>query len=239
MKNLDFLRNPININNLQGVHGVPTFLTIIAEYGMVSAVVIACVTIMFIMLRSRLGTNTASPPPQVASTPDTSHGDLKNHDFFKNIEFKINIDLPMEKFTSDANRNAMYQDLMGHLYSTYHRNMLLFANSVSIGMQAADWNPKLNKTHYTIIQEFTEECMRNSIPEPAIQLFMSWYTPYITRIYHYISSIDRIPDVSIMAKTRMFLLLLELILATLTADAQHAPKLNGELDGLEYKGLTL
>lgn len=216
-----------------------SILDILAEYGLASAVIVSCLVIIFILLKGKSTTIFSSSGGDPVSIEHQKEMELRTHDFFNNIEFKINIDLPLETFSENKNRNIMYQDLMVYLFLAYHRNMRNFVNTISSSWTTEEWSRHLNNTHYAILQEFNEECIRNGIPEIAVNIFMAWYHPYVTRIYQYISNISKISKVNAISKTNVFLLVLELILATLTADAQRETILNGQLDGLEYKGLVL
>jgi len=211
---------------------------ILAEYGIASTIVVVLVFIVFFLIRnsSVLQSSKTKETTVTKSKPDLH---LQRHEFFTNIEFKINVDLPIEMFSTDQNRNIMFRDMMVYLFSSYHRNMLNCVNSIDEKYTGKQWLEAINKAHYNVIQEFFEECIRNAVPEPALNAFMKWYNPYINRIYQYIVTIASIPDTTAFGKTRIFLLVLELILATLCADAQDAKEINGELEGLEYKGLPL
>lgn len=214
-----------------------TLMDILAEYGVVSAIIASCVAVTFILLRGKLSSNV-----QLSSSVKDEEdccSNIRNHDFFSNLEFKINIDLPIETFSPHHNRNVMYRDIMIYLFESYLRNMKAFTLNIKSIKKASHWSANLHSTHYDIIEEFKESCIRNGIPEEALDLFLTWYNPHVSRIYQYISIINKIPNTNVYGKTRTFLLVLELILATITADAQRAPKLNGELDGLVYKDLTL
>lgn len=212
---------------------MPTLLDILAEYGIFSAVIVTFIIIIVALLRSKVG---GTVPVFEQSDEAIS---IYTHQFFSNIEFKINIDLPIETFSENANRNVMYQDIMVILFSTYLNYMKDFAKAIKRSWDANDWKNKINDVHYDIIEEFKKECASQGVPEEAIKVFMVWYNPYLNRIYQYINHVAKMPTVSPESKTRVFLLVLELILATVTADAQRQSILNGELNGIEYKGLVL
>lgn len=213
------------------------FLEILTEYGIVSAILVTFVVIIFFLLRARAGDDTVVP--YNFGQDRKSKKPLYTHPFFSNIEFKINIDLPIETFSEHPNRNVMYQDIMVILFSSYLKYMSGFVKSFNHRWGVDDWKYEINRVHYNIIEEFENECAKSGIPETAIKIFMIWYNTYLNRIYQYINHVAKMPDLTPEGKTRVFLLVLELILATVTADAQRQSILNGELSGMEYNGLTL
>lgn len=218
---------------------MPTLLDILAEYGVVSAVLVTFIIIIFALLKSRGSFQDSNIYGTEASNERRRRPPLYTHQFFSNIEFKVNIDLPIESFSEHPSRNVMYQDIMIILFSTYLKNMKMFIKTFNPKWGSDDWKYQINKTHYNLIEEFKSECLRKDIPEIAVKIFMTWYNPYLNRIYQYINHVAKMPEVGPEGKTRVFLLVLELILATVTADAQRQSILNGQLTGMEYKGLPL
>lgn len=217
---------------------MPTLLDILAEYGVVSAVLVTFLIIIFALLKSRTFNSSLSYDPD-SSSDRRQKVPLYTHQFFSNVEFKINIDLPIETFSEHPSRNIMYQDIMVILFTTYLKNMKAFVKAFNDQWNADDWRYHINKAHYNLIEEFKANCLKAEIPEAAIKLFMTWYNPYLNRTYQYINHVAKMSEVGPDGKTRVFLLVLELILATVTADAQRQSILNGELSGMEYKGLVL
>lgn len=216
-------------------------IAILAEYGIVSTLsVISLIIIIKALKKAYDNYNPHSQYMALRDARDRRKVDLSKHDFFDNIEFKVNVDFPIESFSQDPNRNVLYRDIMMNLFSTYHDIMLSFVARVDESWTADEWKNKLVQEHYLLIEEFISRCNREGVPEVAVRLFMEWYTPYIHKIYKYINSVSKLPDTNnIVERTRFFLLVLELILVNVTADAQKFKILNGQLNGIVYKDMTL
>lgn len=219
---------------------IADLITVLAEYGIASTLTIISLVIIYKAIKTAY--DNSQDREQIASDDrfEGNRVDLSKHEFFNNTEFKINIDLPIESFSEDEARNILYRDIMIFLFTAYHDNMKKFVSNLDEYWTTEEWREKLIQTHYGIIEDFNTLCERNAVPEVAIKLFMEWYTPYIHRVYQYINSVSKLPESNgIIDRTRFFLLVLELIMVTVTADAQRFKKINGQLDGIEYKGITL
>ena len=162
--------------------------------------------------------------------------DLKSQEFFSNIEFKLNVDIPSEEFSHDPPRSELLRDFMKNLLSAYHSNMMNFVVHLDIEWDKIEWCQELNDTNYKTIDDFKSKCVEQNIPQEAIKRFLVWYTPYMQQIFFYIRKISSMQNKNSVENTNTFLLLLELILMNALSDITKFSAFNGDLDGLEYKG---
>lgn len=162
--------------------------------------------------------------------------DLQAQDFFSNITFKLNVDIPAEHFSEDPVRSEIHKAILSVLMQAYYDNMLEFVKEVDISWNRMDWSIALNNKNYETIEQFKERAVAQDIPKEAVRLFLVWFTPYIQQIYFYIKKISTMQNKNSVENTNIFLLLLELILMNTLADIQKLTIFNGNLTGMEYKG---
>lgn len=162
--------------------------------------------------------------------------DLKNQEFFSNIEFKLNVDVPSEDFSSDPVSDELLRGFMKSLLSAYHKNMMDFVKEMNVEWNNTEWRMKLNSVNYKAMDDFKASCIEKSFPNEAIKKFLVWYTPYMQQIFFYIRKISMMQNKNAVENTNTFLLLLELILMNAFSDIVKYPSIKNDLDGIEYKG---
>jgi len=214
-------------------------LAILGEYGLASTVTLAILFVLFWIGKHHIYVklpNHSSPTPRF----ECRKNNLLNHEFFINIEHKINFQLRMDTFSQDPARNILYQDIMVILFSVYRDILLDTIKKLHNDWRITHWSQAMLEFHYLSAEEFEKRCKNEGIPEQAIILFKEWLMPYIITMFKHINNVAAMPEeVDIITRTRFFLLTLELILVSVIADAQRFKKINGKLDGIEYKGLIL
>lgn len=205
-------------------------MEILSEYGLTATILVSCLAVIAFLLKSKhLSWNPEQNKNK--SSDNVQHSDrraidLRNHDFFNNIAFKINVDIPIETFSADPHLNSVYRDLLTFLLTTYSKNHIWFVNMLKLDCGVEEWTTQLSTIQYDVMQEFQDVCKRNSIEESKIKLFVAWYSHYTRKIYKYINGIAKIDDLNPVVRTSIFLLVLELILATVVADMQKSIKLD-------------
>jgi hypothetical protein len=228
-------------------------LSILAEYGLASTLTIISLSIIFYTIYHKIKSNPSPDKKQdsegqlysevenetKAETIQRRKNNLLKHDFFSNLKFKTEIDLPLETFTELPNRNKLYVDLVILLLTEYRNNLISFIEVMDPYGESSKWATTLHEYHYTILDNFVREAEAAGIPEEAVKIFKSFFGTYAQKIYLYINNIAKLPDTSVIDKTKMILLLLELILVTAVADIKKMKVLNGTLNGMEYDGLII
>lgn len=165
--------------------------------------------------------------------------DLKDQEFFSNIEFKLNVDIPSEEFPGNEARSALLRDLTKLLFSSYHEHMFKFINDIDTEWSRTEWAKNMNDVNYKAIDHFKAKSMENKIPPEALKRYLVWYTPYMQQIFFYIRKISSMENKNAIENTNTFLLLLELILINALSDVTKATSFNGELDDIEYNGKVI
>lgn len=161
---------------------------------------------------------------------------LHTQEFFPNIQFKINVDIPSEEFSSDEVMRCLYKNIMLSLFESYYDNMSEFVKSLDISWDKNEWANALNTTNYKIIEDFKAICAQREIPKEAVKYFIIWYTPLMQQIYFFVRKIAAMNNKSSVENTNTYLLLLELILMNTLSDVKNFDILDNEFEGLEYKG---
>jgi len=161
---------------------------------------------------------------------------LKHQDFFSNVEFKINVDIPSEDFSKNPVKKCLYKNILLILFEAYHENMLIFIKNLDVNWDKHEWLKELNTVNYKIIEELKSKSTQRGIPKKAIQFFLTWYNPFMQQIYFYMRKISDMDNRNAVDNTNTYLLLLELILMNTLSDIKNIGNFDFELDGLEYKG---
>lgn len=211
---------------------------ILKEYGLSSTVSIAALFLIIYLLKDQI--------PNIfkinegGKSFDDRKQELLTHDFFINIDHKISIQIGRTNFSENEGRNELYRDILSILFSVYKELLEQSIRKMNKGMSIEQWTDAMLSFYYETSREFKRRCEKSDIPDKAIILFEEWLETYFYRTFEHINALAKMPDdVDIIIRTRFMLLTSELILISILADAQKFKKINGKLNDLKYKGLTL
>ena len=164
---------------------------------------------------------------------------LQAREFFPNLEFKINVEVPAEEFSSDPVKRCLYKDILATLFECYYTGMIEFIEHLDVSLDQTEWSSKLNSTNYKIIENFKAKAAEREIPKVVIREFNNWYSPFRKQIYYYIRKIALMDCKDAIENTNTYLLLLELILMNTLADMKNFSSFDGAFEGIEYKGKVI
>jgi len=223
---------------------ISSIINWIEQYGPESIGVLAILVGLFVLyeqyvkyfFEKRLKSKNRSQYKEEREHLDRRKADLPEQEFFSNILFKLTVEIPSENFSEDAVKSELFRDIMRQLLGSYHSYMIEFVSEIDVEWDRATWNSRLNDKHYKIVENFKVNALESGVPALAIKRFMVWYTPYMQQIFFYVKKVSAMHNKNSIENTRTFLLLLELILMNALTDIVKSPVINGDLDGIEYKG---
>jgi len=161
---------------------------------------------------------------------------LQSQEFFPNIKFKMNVDIPSEDFSTDEGRRCLYKNIMLALFESYYNNMIEFSRGLDTSWDNNEWANSLNSVNYKIIEDFRANCAQREIPKDVVKYFIIWFTPIMKQIYFYVKKISAMNNKNSIENTNTYFLLLELILMNTLSDIKNFDMADNHLEGLEYKG---
>lgn len=161
---------------------------------------------------------------------------LQTREFFPNLEFKINVDVPAEDFSVDSVRQCLCKSILITLFECYYSGMTNFIKNVNVTWDRTQWAENLNAVNYRIMENFKAKAAEREIPKIAIREFSSWYSPFRKQLYYYIRKISRMDNHDAIENTNTYLLILELILMNALADMKNSSTFKENFDGIEYNG---
>lgn len=164
---------------------------------------------------------------------------LQAQEFFPNIQFKINVDIPSEEFSPDPTVKCVCKNIMLILFEQYNTYMQNFVKDMDVQWNKNEWATELNNMNYKIIEDFKSKAAQQEIPKEVVKEFVIWYSPYMKQIYFYVRKIAAMNNRSSVENTNTYLLLLELILMNTFSDIKNFCVLISDFKGLEYKGKVI
>lgn len=167
---------------------------------------------------------------------EESMKDIEEGEFFRNLKFKVHIDLPVETFSTDPVLNELYRDLTICLFSSYGDKMKLLLQDLNFTDNRDQWANFFLDTVYETMKDFERRVEDKNIPTKALEEFQIWFAPFLQQTYHYITLVDAHMGTDRIQKTKSFLLLLELVLVNALAQLQKFDVIDDKLVGMEYRG---
>lgn len=166
--------------------------------------------------------------------------ELLSHEFFRNIDLKIGVELPISKYSDAVNRNILIRDMTLILFSIYRSTVYNFCKNLNPSATPEDLLEKLTKLHFDILDEFERECVAEGIPTIASEAYRTWFFETVDIIHRYTANICKPSiDTNAIDRIRTFLFVLQIVLISALNDLQKKPVINGSLNGLKYKELIL
>lgn len=160
--------------------------------------------------------------------------DILISEFFRNLKFKISIDIPTDTFSKDLALDMLSKDLLTVLFVNIEKSIISTIEKMT--PEQDDWVNMFLEAIYDAIEGFDRDVKAEAIPAQAIDEFKIWLAPFLQQIYNYINAIETNGNGDVLKKTRFFFLMLELVLINAMAQIQAFEIFSENLNGLEYKG---
>jgi len=216
------------------------------EYGLETMVGILLMGVIYLFAKGHVDVWAFKKKHQIESSKafpeedfDSMIDDILKSEFFRNIKFKITVDIPAEHFSEDATLDMLYKDLLICLYTSYQNVLYEKVSKMKKSDTAGMWVNSFLEIIYYTMDEFDKSTERMNIHPEIVAEFTSWFSPFLHQIYNYVTIIDLSEPGCVVRKTKLFLLTLELILVNATAQAQKFQVFEGKFNGKEYKGNTI
>lgn len=167
---------------------------------------------------------------------------LKEHEFFSNATFKMNVEIPILQICADhPRRQQLFRDLLLFKIKNMHDCCVEIVNSDMLYYTGNQWASVINDKLEKMLMEFEENARSHKVPEIAIKKFSLWHHGTLSIIRNHVRSLASSEVYTNNAsRTSTFLMLMNLLLTTTVADAEtNLININGELSGLEYNGQIL
>lgn len=173
-------------------------------------------------------------------TPKLDRDKLRAHPMFIDINHVLEVGLKTSKFSQNIIKDELYRDLLRILYKSVKESNDWLVDNLDDGMTSQEWKMVTYDTHFKSLKLFEASCIENGIPSKAIRVFLHKYSNINTIIKE---SIDygavMASKFNVMISTRYYLDTANTCLGLLRADVEKFEIINGELDGMEYKGNRL
>ena len=228
-----------------------SLLEILSEYSLASLLIIISMISLYLIyfkpLKNSFSTNSNS---STFPHEDRYHGhgvsmnrrksDLMTHEFFRNMDLKIGVELPLEVYSLQANRNVLLRDITIILFSTYRECVYKFIENLDITQTSDDLSESLTSLHFNILQKFEEKARKEGIPSEATLCYSAWFLDNVKIIHQYTNNICKSSiDTTIVDRVRTFLFVLQIVLINALTDLQNKPCINGSLNGITYNDLII
>ena len=157
---------------------------------------------------------------------------LRNHIFFSDIRYMIDVTSWKLDFPGRETRSAMVRKFVRIMLKSYERNYRKLVDDVldKKDVSSSDYNNTLTN----IVVEYEKESRENNIPITFINKFSSWHTPRIKQIKETTEFITRssVYDTSIEKTSAVLSIISMLLHITLMDAVDTLNNMNGELDNI-------
>lgn len=180
-------------------------------------------------------------PGLLVNHPDHNWKQLLGHSFFRSVQKMINYEIQHIEI-KERLRRAIFRDFLLIIFTVYHDKIRNFVTSGNMDQMSSElFHNKLHSLVTEIIQEYERLAIREKIPEAVITKYNKWHQDKTEVIYRFVDDVCEADDwyVSNSVKFYSFLNQMTSILDLTLIDARKTlVHLNGELDKIEYKGIT-
>jgi hypothetical protein len=219
------------------------FLTVMSEYSFHSILLIIVGVLLYLLYlkpslkdKFRIGNDKNEAP----ITDKARIEQLLSHEFFRNMDLKIGVELPISKYSDHPNRNMLLRDMTIILFTLYRSTMYSFCQKLNPKATSDELLKLLTDIHFEILAEFKHHCKDNEIPELASELYRTWFLENVKLVHHYAGNICKASvDTNTVDRVRTYLFVLQIVLISALNDLQKKPTINGQLNGISYKGLII
>ena len=163
--------------------------------------------------------------------------ELLNHEYFRNMDLKIDVELGITSFSKHEVRNSLIHDMTKILFKIQKEEVYDFVKKMDAEMDGDKLLRALSSLQFEIMRLFEQECMSKDIPSQALLAYKTWFVSNLKVIHYHMSNICR-PSVSssTVDRVRTFLFILQIVMINTLNDLQKKPVINGTLNDLTYKG---
>lgn len=166
--------------------------------------------------------------------------ELSNHQFFSNINFKMNSEIQTLDFNSNKTpvRQKLFRKLLELRLKSMHDLGYKIIEKDMNGVSAGQWASFVIAALDDADEEFEELALRAGIPGIIIKKFLVWQHKTGEILTNYVNDLAvSIVYATNMARTNTLLYLMNLKLITTVGDAEGTlNELNGEISGMDFNG---
>lgn len=166
--------------------------------------------------------------------------DLLSHEFFRNLDLKIGVELPLSKYSDSVNRNILIRDMTLILFTLYREAMYELCKKLDSSLTPEELLTTLTQLHFDILEDFKTHAASEQIPDLATESYRTWFLDNVKIVHYYTSNICKSNiETTTVDRVRTFLFVLQIVLISALNDLQKKPVINGSLNGIKYKDLII
>lgn len=163
--------------------------------------------------------------------------------FFNDRYRILKIEIPNLELTVDQPvRDRLFKDLLTLSFTLIYETADKIVNDPGLAdWSAQEWMERISQFVNSLLRKTEERAHKAQIPDIVIKKYLRWQVESVESLNEYILLLgnSKLYSTSI-AKTNTLLLIMNLMLECTLGDAdQELSSINGELTGLNYKGLIL
>ena len=217
-------------------------LSLLSDYGWAAIIIAVAGFVLINYLQNRINIWYRRDQERTQSKVDILQEELINHQFFINVAYKLNNEIPLLKLDDKRPiRQKMYRKLLELKFSTLKSVMEDVVHSDLEDITPNQWANLIQNEMLRAETMLEEQALQDGMPPIVINKFLVWHNETRELLNHYVNefAVSGIYGTNIV-RTNTFLFLLNLKLITLIGDAERTlGKINGELTGKHYNGETL
>lgn len=217
---------------------------ILSEYSLASVLIILAIISCYLMyykpIKKAIKDKYNGDGAEYGGDNERRKSDLLSHEFFRNMDLKIGVELPLSRYSDGVNRNIVIRDMTLILFTLYREATYDFCKRLDVSLTPEDLSIALTKMHFDIIEDFKKHSAAAQIPDIASESYRTWFLDNVKIIHYYTSNICK-PHIETTAvdRVRTFLFVLQIVLISALNDLQKKPVINGSLNGVKYKDLIM
>lgn len=215
-------------------------LHILSQYGVVGFLLMMMIYAGFSLLKNKLK-NASISLFQISKDSDNSEL-LKYNPFFQKIGYRLAVELPSLEFDSDKPvKQQMFRDIL--IWNAKYTKTMC-EEIIKIDMDdwsGSRWSTEVINTISEMVLKYQTHALENGVPPAVINKFNKWQLPVLEMVCSYIKLLgESTMYTSNISRTNTMLMVIDLLLITTIADAERSlHSLNGEISGLQYKGMSI
>lgn len=223
---MDFELIILNIIQKYGIKSLYTIFTIASSYMLFK--------LLYKWINNKLGEKRKIPIMPIKQI------DLFNHPLFQKLRTYLNYEIN-HLVIGEPLREAIFRDFLVIKFTCIRDGFLRFLEKGSLERMDSDtYQSRILECIDEIIKNYEEEAIKEGIPEIVLIKFNEWHKDRISAIYDFLRDIhDAKIFTSNTARTYVVFDFIVHILNMTVLDAKRTlVNLNGELNKLEYKGVS-
>lgn len=176
---------------------------------------------------------------------EQSVADPKKHAFFQKVDYILRYKLPDIKLSSKGTycegRTAMFRDMLRTKFELWRDMVAKICAMDYEHMSSGDIRQTFTQETLDLVTEYESEWQKNGVPKIVVSKFHEWHDNHAEM---FLGTVDSITLGACFGSQREIInAILEMnmlmVLLTLLDAEKTLGDLNGEISGLEYKGLKL